>query len=177
VLNLTNGSLGMLTLPVMLLGGLLFPGIELLGYVLTAIGLAFGTIGGQLAALYLLAALGFGSLRALMLVALALCRPVFGDEPISALSAVTWSILDVAGLRQAAACRFLFGLIFGGRDLVARSSADPGRESFAVASIFGEGSARSGIRPVSPRESRPAVDRADQSGITDTSLKRGGLRT
>jgi hypothetical protein len=119
-------------------------------------------------------------LRALVLVALALCRPVFAAEPISALSAVSWSILDVAGLRQAATCRFLFGLIFGGRDRASRSSADPGKESFRVASISGDGSARSGIRQVAPRESRPLVDRDAQSGIAgiaDTSLKRSGVRT
>jgi hypothetical protein len=179
VLNPASGSLGMLTLPVAL-GALLLPGIELLGYAATAIGLALGIISAQLAALYLLAAAGFGLLRALILVALSLCRPVFAAEPISALSAVSWSILDVAGLRQAAACRFLFGLIFGGRGWAARSSADPGKESFTVASISGEGSARSAIRQVAPRESRPAVDRADQpgiAGIADASLKRSGVRT
>jgi len=164
VFNPAKGALGMIALPVMLIGRILTPGIELFGYILTAIGLAFGVLGTPVAALYLLAAGGFGLLRALILITLALCRPAFAAEPISAASAFVWSILDVAGLRQAAACRFMSGLIFGSRRSAGRDSPDPVEDSAAAQLISAMAAARSGIDESALRESRAANSPANPTG-------------
>jgi len=110
-LNPRYGSLGLIALPVMLFRGILAPALEAFGYVLTAIGLASGLIDRELAAIYLLAAAGFGFMRSLVSVALSFLSPVFAADPIPSASAVAWLMVDQAGLRQAAACAFLLSLI------------------------------------------------------------------
>jgi hypothetical protein len=179
VFSPAKGALGNIALPVMLLSGIITPGIELFGYIFTAVGLGLGVLGTPVAALYLLAAGGFGLLRALILVALALCRPVFAAEPISAASAVVWSILDVAGLRQAAACRFMSGLIVGSRRSAGRDSPDAGEESAAAQPISVEAAARNRIYESSLREPRQGADRAAHSASPDVNARpnRGGFRT
>lgn len=112
-LNPGYGPLGLIALPVMLFGGVLAPAFEAVGYVLTAIGLASGLIDPGLAAVYLLATAGFGFMRSLVSVALSCSTPVFATNPIPAASAVVWSMFDPVCLRQAAAFRFIMGLIGG----------------------------------------------------------------
>ena len=116
---------------------------------------------------------------ATILVALALCRPVFADEPISAASAVVWSILDVSGLRQAAACRFMSGLIVGSWRSADRDSPDAGEESAATQPISVAAAARNRIHESSLREPRHGADRAAHSVSPDVNAlqNRSGFRT
>lgn len=60
VANRRYGPFGMVALPFLLIGEMVAPVVELLGYVITIVGLAFGLVNWEFAGLFFLAALGFG---------------------------------------------------------------------------------------------------------------------
>jgi cellulose synthase/poly-beta-1,6-N-acetylglucosamine synthase-like glycosyltransferase len=70
LLNPRYGMTGMIAMPFFLFGELLAPVIEVLGYVLTAVGIYIGAIGWTFAALFLAVGVGFGTILSIWAVVL-----------------------------------------------------------------------------------------------------------
>ena len=68
--NPRYGRVGLVAVPFFALGEMLAPLIEVLGYVVTIVGLAYGVINVSFALLFLLVAWGYGMLLSLWAVAL-----------------------------------------------------------------------------------------------------------
>src|SRR5205823_13634591 len=68
--NPRYGGIGLLAMPFFAFGEMLAPVIELLGYLITALGLAFGLVNWSFALLFMLVACGYGMLLSLWAVVL-----------------------------------------------------------------------------------------------------------
>src|SRR5258708_19911898 len=104
ILNPRYGAVGLLAMPFFVFGEMLAPVVEVLGYVLTVLGLVTGVMNVSFALLFLLVAWGYGMLLSIWAVVLEEVSFHRYGRVGDVARLVAYAVLETFGYRQRTVC-------------------------------------------------------------------------